>query len=113
MRNASYKSNNFLNDSISNESKIIYSAIHSVQETFQILLEVCYPFFDKSTITLLPFGPKPHVLACILMANNFGAISCLYASRNNVACSVIPTGELVITSVELRRPIESNPNVSQ
>lgn len=97
----------FIENYVGRESNLLYSSIHSVQDTLQTLLEVCYPFFDTSTITLLPFGPKPHVLACVLMASNFGPISCLYSRSASKVCSVIPTGELVATSVELKHTIKT------
>src|SRR5690606_36263927 len=91
----------FIETCIDGDSQVIYSPIFSVQATFQTLLEVSLPFFDNATITLLPFGPKPHVLASILMAINFGPVSCLYSASHGRGGAVLPNGELVITSVKL------------
>ncbi len=52
--------------------------LRSVESTFRTLASLIGPIWKKENVLLAPLGPKPHVLACILLANRFNGISCLH-----------------------------------
>lgn len=91
-----------LSEFVPSKADIINLPIGSVQRTFQSLWEISSLYLDDASITLIPFGPKPHVLASILLSMKYPQISCFYVksysdSRNQVE----PTGAFTICSVEI------------
>ena len=75
-----------------------------VEATFRYLTELISPHRDKATIILVPMGPKPHVLAAILLSMRFKGVGCLDVSgRREPPERVGTTGDIVVTKVELKR----------
>lgn len=74
--------------------------LHSVARTMARLAELVAPHRGKEDLTLVPMGPKPHVLAAILLSMAYKEISCLH-----VTGKVIPpraegiTGKVIGTRV--------------
>jgi hypothetical protein len=54
--------------------------INSVEKSYQNLAELIAPYRNKSEITFVPMGPKPQVLASILLAMKFPEVTCLRVS---------------------------------
>ena len=54
--------------------------INSVEKSYQNLAELIAPYRNTSKITFVPMGPKPQVLASILLAMRFPKITCLRVS---------------------------------
>jgi len=78
--------------------------LNSVERTFRSLAELILPHLDRDEITFVPMGPKPHVLAAILLAMRFQNISCLRVSgRREPPEQVGTTGQVVGTRVEFKR----------
>lgn len=75
----------------------------SVATTYRLLGELIEPHRDNADITMVPMGPKPHVLAAILLALRFEEIACLRVSgRRGEPEDVDATGEIVATRVHFR-----------
>lgn len=75
----------------------------SVGITFSKLAEVITPYLKSADITFVPMGPKPHVLAAILLAIRFGQITCLHVNgRTRAAVDVCASGEVISTRVHFR-----------
>ena len=53
-------------------------------------------------ITLVPMGPKPHVLAAILVAMRFQEVACLRVSGESYPLDVKATAEIMATRVIVR-----------
>ena len=70
-------------------------------------VETCYRYLAETIalhrldgeITLVPMGPKPHVLASILIAMRFQEVACLRVSGYVEPLDVLPTGEVVASRV--------------
>lgn len=70
-------------------------------------IEMCYRYLAETIalhrqdgeITLVPMGPKPHVLASILVAMRFQEVACLRVSGAPDPLDVKPTGEISATRV--------------
>lgn len=54
--------------------------ITSVETTFRYLGELVSVYKNNSHITFVPMGPKPHVLASLLVGLRFRMVTCLYVS---------------------------------
>jgi hypothetical protein len=77
--------------------------LQSVERTFSHLAELVAPHLGEDDVSLIPMGPKPHVLAAILLAMRFERISCLRVGiRRHRTEAVGTSGELVSTRVEFR-----------
>lgn len=92
-----YETNKFL---ITNYlSSLYYSPLNSVRSTYFTMKESIFPHLMDSTVVLVPFGPKPHALAAMIIAMETQEVSALYASTGNSFDAIEPTGELVISSL--------------
>ena len=78
--------------------------LDSVEQTFRQLTEIVSPHRREADITAVPMGPKPHVLAAILLAIRFEEVGCLRVSGHRTAYeSIAATGQEVATLVDGRR----------
>lgn len=84
--------------------------LQSVEQTYRYLAEVLRPHLAADEITLIPTGPKPHVLAAILLALRFRKIGCLHvAGKRRRRADVGTSGDVVHTRVELCQSLTSAP----
>lgn len=85
--------------------------LFSVASTFRYLAEIAGQHRSHGDVVLLPMGPKPHVLAAILIALRFEEIACLrvVGSRSPIE-PVGTTGKIVSTRVNLARNVDSTSN---
>lgn len=75
----------------------------SVETTFRMLAELIEPYRKEADISLVPMGPKPHVLAAILLALRYEEVACLRVTgRRKVVENVDTNGDLVCTKVQFR-----------
>lgn len=74
----------------------------SIEKCYRTLAEVIAPHRPGGEITLVPMGPKPHVLASILLAMRFQEVACLRVSGTTDRKDVTPSGEIVATRVVIR-----------
>jgi hypothetical protein len=74
----------------------------SVEKCYRALAEVIAPHRPDGEITLVPMGPKPHVLASILLAMRFQEVACLRVSGTTDRKDVKPSGEIVATRVVIK-----------
>jgi hypothetical protein len=94
-------------------SKVLRLPLRSVEKTFRALAELILPFRRNSNVVLVPMGPKPHVLSCILLASRFREVSCLYAkgSRSRpIRVRAAAPDDVVLTRVELIPSDEAAPH---
>jgi len=61
--------------------------LFSVSTSYRRLCEAIIPFLPNQQVTFIPMGPKPHVLASMLVAAKFRQAGCMYAqlSRRDVS----------------------------
>jgi hypothetical protein len=71
----------------------------SVESSYRNLAEVIAPHRPDGEITLIPMGPKPHVLASILVAMRFPEVACLRIASTSGRVDVRATGDIVVTRV--------------
>ncbi|MCH8045607.1 MAG: hypothetical protein IID44_17995 [Planctomycetes bacterium] len=95
------KSNEFL---LSRADSVLEVPLTSVEMTVRYLTELVIPELPHSEVVLVPMGPKPHGLACILVSMQFGDVSCLRVSAKRERTEQVPaTGELLATRVLIQR----------
>jgi hypothetical protein len=92
----------FLAEYVSDERRRLPLPISSVESTYVKLAELLAPFRTMADITVTPCGPKPHVLASILLAMRFRDVSCLYVSGMPARpINVVANGAMVCSRVQL------------
>lgn len=74
----------------------------SIESCYRYLANIIAPHRPDGEITLVPMGPKPHVLASILVAMRFQEVACLRVSGTPDLLDVKPTGDIVATRVIVR-----------
>ena len=73
--------------------------LDNVESCYRTLAETIAPYRPDGEITLVPMGPKPHVLASILIAMRFPEVACLRISSTHDTSDVIATGAVIATRV--------------
>ncbi|WP_435627610.1 hypothetical protein [Candidatus Ferrigenium straubiae] len=75
----------------------------SIELTVAKLAEVISPYLKTADITFVPMGPKPHVLATILLAIRFNQVTCLHVHGKcqNIA-DIVASGDVIATSLQFR-----------
>lgn len=97
------RNQDFLEETKTHE-KVLKFPLRSVEGSYRYLSELIAPHRGEDIITLVPMGPKPHVLASILVSMRFPEVSCLRISaRRERPEKVSPTGEIMVTRVIVRR----------
>ncbi|WP_162556245.1 hypothetical protein [Pseudomonas sp. 31-12] len=89
--------NKFFLDNFSNGT--VFSPLTSVQQCYDTIREIFYPYINSAVVVIVPFGPKPHALASIVAAMNYPEVTCLYSSLGSTGCPVKPTTELVLSRI--------------
>lgn len=77
--------------------------LDSVEQAFGQLSEIISPHRKDADITAVPMGPKPHVLASVLLSMRFEEVGCLrVAGQRTKQETVTALGPVVATEVEFR-----------
>ena len=77
--------------------------LSSVARSFALLAETVSLYHRDYDLALVPMGPKPHVLASILVCNRFSDVKCLRVSGKQQNPPTVPaTGDVVLTRAEFR-----------
>lgn len=85
-----------------NTKAILELPLSSVETCYRSLAETIAPHRPDGEITLIPMGPKPHVLASILIAMRFQEVACLRVTSTADTADVKPIGDVVTTRVIVR-----------
>lgn len=78
--------------------------LRSVETSYRYLSELVTPHRFKDSVTLVPMGPKPHILASILVSMRFPEVACMRVSAKRARPEKVePTGEVIAVRVVVRR----------
>jgi hypothetical protein len=80
--------------------------LDSVTECFRDLAEILAPYRSHGNVTLVPMGPKPHILASILLAMRFPEMACIRVNGTPDPSDVTPTGPVYVTRVIFEKPMD-------
>lgn len=96
------KINKVLLDDHRTQHPILELPIASIEKCYRLLAETIAPHRPDGEITLIPMGPKPHVLASILVAMRFPEVACLRVSGTPFPVDVKATGEIAATRIVVK-----------
>lgn len=90
----------FIDHQLSEGKNLLRLPISSVATTFEQLCQLIQPLRQNHNITIIQFGPKPHIIASTLAGIFFENVSCIYSEYSrSKPFDVIANGELVITRI--------------
>lgn len=73
----------------------------SVESAFRCMMDIATQHLaDNDEVTIVPMGPKPHVLAAILAALTDRRICTLRVKHNDYEDDILPSGTIVSTEVK-------------
>jgi hypothetical protein len=82
--------------------------ISSVERSYSLLCELISPYLQDCDVTVVPMGPKPHVLASLLLCMRFEEIACLrVVTDRRRPFAVRPQGTFSVTRVEVRPSLQA------
>ncbi len=89
----------FINEYCSNYPLMVFP-IMAVAEIYQCLSEITAVKHLVSTVVLVPLGPKPHVLASILVMHRYKNVVCIKVDhKHDRRYAVEASGDIVFTKV--------------
>lgn len=98
-----YKANIELIEKYTEKGKPLELPLDSVELVYTHLAELISPHRNEAEITMVPMGPKPHVLASLLLSFRFKDINCLRVSGKRAQPEKVgTTGQIVSTRVEIQ-----------
>ncbi len=81
--------------------------LKSVEAAYRLLSEVVTPHRRKASVTLVPMGPKPHILASILVSLKFPEVSCMRVNMSRERPErVKPTGDVIAVRIVVRKQVQ-------
>jgi len=90
----------FIEHQIKDEHKLVKLPISSVSFTFENLCQIVSPLRDEYNISIIPFGPKPHILASVIAGLYYKSVSCIYSEyKRSKVFNIVASGEIVSTKV--------------
>jgi hypothetical protein len=83
---------------------ILELPLRSIETCYRYLSELVAPHRLKDGVTLVPMGPKPHILASILVAMRFPEVSCMRVSASRQRPEKVEAnGETIAVRVIIRQ----------
>lgn len=91
-------------DLLSKAKKIIKLPLYSVENTYRYLAEIVAAELARDrAVTLIPMGPKTHILSSILVALSFPEVTCLRVRHTNDSADVLPRDSFVFTRMTFEK----------
>lgn len=93
----------FIDHNLSGGDRLIKLPMDSVRYTFENLCQLIQPLRKEYNVTIIQFGPKPHILASVLAGHIFENVSCIYSEyKRNRVYDVHANGDLIISKISAR-----------
>ncbi|HBL8950122.1 TPA: hypothetical protein LTW93_002040 [Enterobacter hormaechei] len=98
------KNKDFISHYLGGEDKLIKLPINSIATCYDNMSQMLSPLRSDYNVSIIPFGPKPHILAAILCSFNYPNVTCLYSEyiRNETA-KVESSGDFVISRLHIKK----------
>lgn len=90
----------FINVNLGGKESLLGLPLSSVATTYEYFNQIILPMKEDHNVSIVLFGPKPHVLSAILTATNNLNVTCMYSKAVDSTPRLVQCiGELVITRV--------------
>lgn len=82
------------------QSDVMYFPIDSVEKTYRLMSELILVYLKEHNVLFVPMGPKPHILATILLSTKYPELINLYVQgRREPQPQVRSTDKYVCTNI--------------
>ncbi len=90
----------FIEHQLGGKKNVLHLPINSLSICYEQLLQVINPLLGDYNVTIVPFGPKPHILASVLCGMTNKNVTCMYSEYiRNSTSRVESRGEVTISRV--------------
>jgi hypothetical protein len=97
------KNRDFILHHLDGEKNLVKLPINSISLCYEHMSQMIMPLQNDFNVSIIPFGPKPHILASILCSFNFPNVTCMYSEYiRKTTTKVQASGEVVISRVYSR-----------
>lgn len=97
------KNKNFIEHHLNNGQNLLKLPMSSLDITFEYLCQIVKPLNKEYNISIIQFGPKPHIIASILIGLLFKNVSCIYSEYfRSKPFDVVSNGEIIVSNVLIR-----------
>ncbi|HGL6002774.1 TPA: hypothetical protein ACKFJH_005797, partial [Klebsiella oxytoca] len=98
------KNKDFISHYLGGEDKLIKLPINSIATCYDNMSQMLSPLRSDYNVSIIPFGPKPHILAAILCSFNYPNVTCLYSEYiRNETTKVESSGDFVISRLHIKK----------
>lgn len=98
------KNKDFISHYLGGEDKLIKLPINSIATCYDNMSQMLSPLRSEYNVSIIPFGPKPHILAAILCSFNYPNVTCLYSEYiRKETTKVESSGDFVISRLHVKR----------
>lgn len=98
------KNKDFISHYLGGEDKLVKLPINSIATCYDNMTQMLSPLRSDYNVSIIPFGPKPHIMTAILCSFIYPNVTCLYSEyiRKETA-KVESSGDFVISRLHIRR----------
>jgi len=94
------KNRDFIQYHLGGEKNLLKLPINSISSCYDHMSQILSPLEKAYNVSIIPFGPKPHILASILCSFNYANVTCLYSEYIRKATTQVQaSGDFVISRV--------------
>ncbi|WP_255211875.1 hypothetical protein [Vibrio sp. V09_P4A23P171] len=98
------KNKDFISHYLGGEDKLIKLPINSIATCYDNMSQMLSPLRSEYNVSIIPFGPKPHILTAILCSFNYPNVTCLYSEYiRKETTKVQSSGDFVISRLYIQR----------
>ncbi len=98
------KNKDFISHYLGGEDKLIKLPINSIATCYDNMSQMLSPLRSDYNVSIIPFGPKPHILAAILCSFIYPNVTCLYSEYvRNETTKVESSGDFVISRLHIKK----------
>ncbi|MFC1518840.1 hypothetical protein ACFL6Z_03885 [Pseudomonadota bacterium] len=100
------KNKDFISHYLGGVDNLVKLPINSLSTCYDNMSQMLSPLKRDYNVSIIPFGPKPHILAAILCSFNFPNVTCLYSEYiRKTTVEVESSGDFVISRLHIKRGV--------
>ncbi len=103
------RNKDFILHCLGGEENLIKLPINSLSSCYEHMTQMISPLCRDYNVSIVPFGPKPHILTSILCSFNFRNVTCMYSEYiRNKTVTVESSGEITVSRLFVKKHHENN-----
>ncbi|MEY1422870.1 hypothetical protein AB7038_03535 [Morganella morganii] len=104
------RNENFILHNLGGEENLIKLPINSLSNCYEHMTQILSPLCREYNVSIVPFGPKPHIIASVLCSFNFQNVTCMYSEYlRKKTVKVESSGNIVMSRVYNNKKFHFSP----